>query len=262
MPKKILILDDEEDILDALKGKLERAGYTVTTATNGFDGLAAARRDRFDLVITDVVMPGMDGFQFFKEFKKVSGYAATPVIIVSAHASMEDTFRVFGVQDFLTKPVDGERIIKVDGERIIKAIERLLDPSASQLHRKILILGTDMEVVASMVHLLNDNGHKAAAARDESEFLNKALAQPPEMMIIDVLLPKLLAHEMIKAIRCFSQFKNAVILTYTSFSEKQLTNVDAVEQLKFSKNQCMSAGASDYIGRFSRLTFMDVLSKY
>ncbi len=254
MAKKILILDDEEDILDALKGKLERAGYAVTAATNGFDGLTAARRDRFDLVVTDVVMPGMDGFQFFKEFKKISGHAATPVIIVSAHASMEDTFRVFGVQDFLTKPVDGERIIK--------AIERLLDPSASQLHRKILILGTDMEVVASMVHLLNDNGHKAVAARDESEFLTKALAQPPEMMIIDVLLPKLLAHEMIKAIRCFSQFKNAVVLTYTSFSEKQLTNVDAIEQLKFSKNQCMSAGASDYIGRFSRLTFMDVLSKY
>jgi CheY-like chemotaxis protein len=254
MPKKILILDDEQDILDALKGKLERAGYAVTAATNGYDGLDAARRDKYDLVVTDVVMPGMDGFQFFKEFKKISGYAQTPVIIVSAHASMEDTFRVFGVQDFLAKPVDGEKIVK--------AVDRLLDPSHSQLHRKILILGTDMEVVASMVHLLNDHGHKAAAARDESEFLNRVLASAPELIILDVLLPKLLAHELIKAVRCFSHLKSAIILTYTSFSEKQLTSVDAIEQLKFSKNQCMAAGASDYIGRFSRLTFMDVISKY
>jgi CheY-like chemotaxis protein len=119
-----------------------------------------------------------------------------------------------------------------------------------------------MEVVASMVHQLNDHGQKAVAARDETEFLTKALASPPEIMLIDVLLPRLLAHEMIKAIRCFSQFKNTLILAYTSFSEKQLTNVDAVEQLKFAKNQCMAAGASDYIGRFSRLTFMEILSKY
>jgi CheY-like chemotaxis protein len=255
MAKKILVLDDEEDILDALKGKLERAGYAVTAVRNGLDGLDAARREKFDLVVTDVVMPGMDGFQFFKEFKKLSGNSAIPVIIVSAHASMEDTFRVFGVQDFLAKPVDGERIVK--------AVERLLSPSSSTLlNRKILILGTDMEVVASMVHLLNDHGHKASAARDESEFLTRTLAQPPEMMILDVLLPKLLAHELVKAVRCFSHLRSAIILTYTSFSEKQLTSVDAIEQLKFSKNQCMSAGATDYIGRFSRLTFMDVLSKY
>jgi CheY-like chemotaxis protein len=255
MPKKILILDDEPDILTALKNKLERAGYQVTAVGNGFDGLSAARRDRFDLVVSDVVMPMMDGFQFFKEFKKIAGYSATPVIIISAHASMEDTFRVFGVQEFFAKPVDGDRILK--------AVERFLNPSLNpHLHRKILILGTDMEVVATMVHQLNDYGQKASAAHDETEFLTKSLASPPDIMLIDVMLPRLLAHEMIKAIRCFSQFKSTIILTYTHFSEKQLTNVDAIEQLKFAKNQCMTAGASDYIGRFSRLTFLEILSKY
>jgi len=255
MPKKILILEDERDVLDALKNKLERAGYAVTAVDNGLDGLAAARRERFDLVVSDVVMPVMDGFQFFKEFKLIAVCAATPTIIVSAHAGMEDTFRVFGVEEFFTKPVDGDKIIQ--------AIGRILNPPTNaQLHRTIFILGADMEVVASMVHQLNDHGYKASAAHDELEFLNKSLTATPDIMLIDVLLPKLLAHELIKALRCFSQFKNILILTYTHFSEKQMTNVNAIEQLKFSKNQCMSAGASDYIGRFSRLTFMDVLSKY
>jgi len=255
MVKKILILDDEPDILEVLKRKLERAGHAVTAVANGFDGLAAARRERFDLVVTDVVMPVMDGFHFFREFKKLPGCADTPVIIVSAHSSMEDTFRVFGVQGFFAKPVDGEKILQ--------AIDQIFDPSHQpSLNRKILILGTDMEVVASMVHQLNDSGQKASAARDEADFLAKSFENPPDMMLIDVLLPKLLAHELIKALRCFTQFRNAIILTYTSFLEKQLTSVDAVEQLKFSKNQCAAAGATDYIGRFSRLTFMEMLSKY
>src|SRR5512147_2910199 len=97
---KILILEDEPDSLAALKSKLERAGYSVTTATNGFEGLAAARIDRFDLVITDVVMPMMDGFQFLKEYRKFSGCSNTPVIVITAHGSMEDTFRVYGAQEF------------------------------------------------------------------------------------------------------------------------------------------------------------------
>ncbi len=255
MPQKILILDDEPDTLDALKNKLERAGYTVNAVTNGLEGLASARRERFDLVMTDVVMPLMDGFHFYKELRKLSGYAQIPVIVVSAHGIMEDTFRVFGIQEFFIKPVDGERLLK--------AVANILNPTANpQLHRKILILGTDMEVVASMVHQLNDRGQKAVAARDEIEFLTKAFASPPEMMLIDVMLPKLLAHEMIKALRCFSQFRQAVILTYTHFSDKQMTSVDAIEQLKYSKNQCATAGATDYIGRFSRLTFTEILSKY
>jgi two-component system, chemotaxis family, chemotaxis protein CheY len=255
MPHKILILDDERDILEAFKNKLERAGYAVTAVVNGFDGLGAARRERFDLVVTDVVMPVMDGFHFYKELRKLPGYAGIPVIVVSAHGSMEDTFRVFGIQEFFTKPVDGEKLLR--------AVANILNPSAHpQLHRKILILGTDMEVVASMVHQLNDRGQKAVAARDEIEFLSKAFASPPEMMLIDVMLPRLLAHEMIKALRCFSQFREVKILTYTHFSEKQMTNVDAIEQLKFSKNQCATAGATDYIGRFSRLTFTEILNKY
>jgi CheY-like chemotaxis protein len=255
MAKKILILDDEKDILDALKSKFERAGYSVTAVNNGFDGLTAAKRDRFDLVVTDVVMPVMDGFHFFKEFKKIPGCSGVPVIVVSAHASMEDTFRVFGVHEFFAKPVDSDRILK--------AVERLVNPpSLPQLHRKFLILGTDMDVVASMVHLLNDHGQRASAARDEMEFFSKALAIPPDIMLVDVLLPKLLAHEVIQALRCFSQLRDITVLTYTHFNEKQLTNVDAIEQLKFAKNQCMSAGATDYIGRFSRLTFMEILNKY
>lgn len=255
MSKKILILDDEVDILEALKRKLERSGYIVTAVINGQEGLNAVHKERFDLVITDVVMPVMDGFRFYKELRKIPSYSAVPVIAVTAHGSMEDTFRVYGVQEFLIKPVDGDVMLKIIG--------RLLDPSAkNQFHRTVLVLGSDMDVVSGMVNLLNDQGHKASAARDEADFIVKTLTVQPDIVLVDVLLPMLLAHELIKSLRCFSHLNRVAILAYTHFHESELNNVDAVEQLKDAKNHCMASGATAYIGRFSRLTFMDVISKY
>jgi len=253
--KKILILDDEADILETFKRNLERAGYSVTAVGDGKQGLRAAQTQQFDLIVTDVVMPVMDGFRFFKEVKQLSGYANVPVIVMTAHAGMEDSFRVFGVAEFFAKPVQLDVVLKT--------IERLLNPSFQRMERRsILICGSDIDVVASMVLLLNDHGQKATAAHDEVEFLVKALNAPPDIVLIDVLLPKLLAHEVIKALRSFSRFSKLTILAYTHFTEKELTSVDAVEQLKAAKNRCVEAGATAYIGRFSKVTFIDTMGEY
>ena len=255
MSKKILILDDEADILEAFKRNLERAGYIVTAVGDGQQGLNAAQTQQFDLIVTDVVMPGMDGFHFFKKVKQLPGYAKVPVIVMTAHASMEDSFRVFDVAEFFAKPIELEIVLK--------AIERLLNPSFKLMKRRnIIVCGSDFEVIGSMVQLLNDNGQKATAAHDEIEFLVNALNNPPDMVLIDVLLPKLMAHEVIAALREFSRFSKLKILAYTHFTDKELTSVDAVEQLKTSKNRCIEAGATAYIGRFSKVTFIEMMREY
>lgn len=255
MSKKILILDDEVDILEAFKRNLERAGYMVTAVTDGKQGLRAAQTEQFDLIVTDVVMPVMDGFRFFKEVKALGNYAKVPVIVVTAHASMEDSFRVFDVAEFFAKPVEMEVILKT--------IERLLNPAFQRMERRnILVCGSSFDVIGSMVQLLNDHGQKAAAAHDEVEFLVKALNAPPDIVLIDVMLPRLMAHEVIAALRAFSRFSKLKILAYTHFTEKEMTNVDAVEQLKMSKNRCIEAGATAYIGRFSKVTFIETMREY
>lgn len=252
MAKKILVLDDEPDILEAFKRFLERASYNVTAVSNGQLGLEAAKKEQFDLIVTDIVMPVMDGFAFFKEVKQLPSYEKTPVIIMSAHARMEDTFRIFDIAEFFSKPVDMQTVLQT--------IERILNSSASVGRRlKIVVCGSNMEVVGSMIHLLNDHGHQAAATHDEVEFLLKALNDPPDMVIMDVLLPKLMAHELIAAMRAFSRFSGLKILTYTTFTEKELTNVNAVDQLKAAKNKCLEAGATAYIGRFSKVTFLEAI---
>ncbi len=255
MANKILILDDDDDIREAFKRNLERAGYVVTAAGNGKEGLHAARSDQFDLIVTDVAMPVMDGFRFFKEIKQWPNYAKVPVIVMTAHASMEDSFRVFGVSEFFAKPVPIEVVLE--------AIARLIHPSQHKLEcRNIIVCGSGNDVVGSMVQLLNDHGQKAVPAYDEVEFLVKALNDPPDMILMDVLLPKLMAYEVIAALRCFSRFSSLKILVFTHFSERELSSVNAVEQLKASKNRCMEAGADAYIGRFSKVTFMESIREF
>jgi CheY-like chemotaxis protein len=255
MSKKILLLDDEEDIRETLKRNLERVGYAVTAVGDGKQGLRAAQAQLYDLIVTDVAMPVMDGFRFFKEIREWPAYAKVPVIVMTAHASMEDSFRVFGVAEFFAKPVELDVVIQ--------SINGLLNPTHKPLEcRNILVCGSNMDVVGSMVQLLNDHGQKATAAHEEIEFFVKALTDPPDLILIDVLLPKLMAHEVIASLRAFSRFSSLKILAYTHFSEKELTSVNAVEQLKASKNKCLESGADEYIGRFSKVTFMETIREF
>lgn len=255
MAKKILFLDDEPDMLEIFKVYLGRAGYEVTALGDGQSGLEAAKAQQFDLIVTDVAMPVMDGFKFFKEVKLLPNYAKVPVIVMTAHAGMEETFRAFNVAEFFAKPTDLEVILKT--------IDGLLKPYTVKTDsRNIIVCGAGVDVVANMVQILNDYGHKATAVHDEIEFLVKALNAPPDIVLLDVLLPQLMAYELIASMRAFTRFSRLKIITYTNFNEKELTNINAVEQLKSAKNKCLESGANAYIGRFSKVTFMESITAH
>ncbi len=100
----ILILDDEPIVSKRLKPSLERKGYEVETFTRSRDALARIREKRFDIVITDLKMEGIDGMEFLTEVKKL--YPDTEVIVITGFATMDTAKESFrkGVFDFLAKP--------------------------------------------------------------------------------------------------------------------------------------------------------------
>ncbi|BCO10822.1 hypothetical protein GF1_31980 [Desulfolithobacter dissulfuricans] len=100
----ILILDDEPIVSKRLKPSLERKGYEVETFTRSRDALARIREKRFDIVITDLKMEGIDGMEFLTEVKKL--YPGTEVIVITGFATMDTAKESFrkGVFDFLAKP--------------------------------------------------------------------------------------------------------------------------------------------------------------
>jgi two-component system alkaline phosphatase synthesis response regulator PhoP len=106
MPKKILAVDDERHIVRLVEVNLQRAGYEVVTAYDGREALEKVKAESPDLVVLDVMMPYMDGFEVLKNLKADPATAEIPVIMLTAKAQDADVFRGWqsGVDCYLTKP--------------------------------------------------------------------------------------------------------------------------------------------------------------
>ena len=106
MPKKILAVDDERHIVRLVEVNLQRAGYQVVTAFDGREALEKVKAENPDLVVLDVMMPYMDGFEVLKNLKADPTTAEIPVIMLTAKAQDADVFRGWqsGVDCYLTKP--------------------------------------------------------------------------------------------------------------------------------------------------------------
>ena len=128
MPKKILVVDDDPDILDALTMILESQDYIVVTAQNGVEGLANLKAEMPDLMLLDLLMPKMDGFRVLKELQdpRWSKYKSIPILILTSvreEASRRryelETGLELGVDDYIEKPMPPELLL----ERVRKLIK-------------------------------------------------------------------------------------------------------------------------------------------
>ena len=105
MAKTLLIIEDDGNIRELLRLYLEQEGYTVESASDGAEGLRAFKRIHPDLVLLDVMMPQMDGWQVIKEIRAVS---KTPVIMLTAKGETFDKVSglELGADDYITKPFE------------------------------------------------------------------------------------------------------------------------------------------------------------
>ena len=106
--RKILIIDDEEDLTFFVKANLELAGdYEVEVATNGRDGIKLANRQKFDLILLDIIMPHMDGFEVLEALKKNKKTLAIPVVMLTAKGDDKSKTKAASLydEDYIVKPV-------------------------------------------------------------------------------------------------------------------------------------------------------------
>ena len=114
--KKVLIIDDDVNIVTLIRKRLEAVGYLVFDAADGTTGLRRIREIVPDLIILDVMMPGMDGLSVLREFKSNEELRHIPVVIVTAKGELADIFRIEGVTAIFEKPFKGDEIfIKIQG---------------------------------------------------------------------------------------------------------------------------------------------------
>ncbi len=110
----ILYIEDNDDNLFMLSGRLQLAGHDVLTALDGESGIEKAVSDLPDLIIMDLILPGIDGWETTRQLKSIAATQNIPVIALSSNASTEDRARSLaaGCVDFDTKPVDFNRLLR------------------------------------------------------------------------------------------------------------------------------------------------------
>ena len=113
MPKKILIADDEEDIVELLRFTLEPAGYAASSTGHGSALPSLVKREKPDLLILDVLLPGLDGYSLQLQFAQNEATRDLPVIVVTALPAARSLFGKFSqVKCFLNKPFDTGELLK------------------------------------------------------------------------------------------------------------------------------------------------------
>ena len=120
MAKKILVVDDDELVLIAIRELLSPLGFSVTIISNGPGALEKVSSDRFDLIILDVIMPEMDGFEVCQRIRKMDSYGETPILMLTAKSEEADKERGMeaGANLYLPKPIAPRRLIALVEEAL------------------------------------------------------------------------------------------------------------------------------------------------
>ncbi|MFN3762063.1 MAG: response regulator [Anaerolineae bacterium] len=132
----ILVVEDHEPLLYVIQKVLERAGYSVLTATDGQKGLEVMERVRPDLIVADIMMPNMDGYEFYQAVRARPEGLTIPFVFLTARSTREDILRgkELGAEDYLTKPFDPEELLVVVRSRLRRAGE-VQQATASEFDR-------------------------------------------------------------------------------------------------------------------------------
>ena len=118
MSRRILVVEDQDDLRAILRDFLSASGYTVIEAVDGPESVAKAASERPDLVLMDIQLPVLDGYDATRQIKAMPGFAVIPIIAVSSFAMKgdEEKARAFGCDDYVTKPyspVDLLRLVRL-----------------------------------------------------------------------------------------------------------------------------------------------------
>lgn len=113
-PKKILVVDDEPDLVETVRYSLEMEGYQVLVAHNGEDGLNQARKDGPDLIILDLMLPKLDGYKVCRLLKFDERYKHIPVLMLTAKTQEKDRLlgKETGADEYMTKPFDIDKLLE------------------------------------------------------------------------------------------------------------------------------------------------------
>lgn len=267
MPQTILVVDDDLDILETTKDFLQKRGFEILTATNGLDALNKLKQKIPDLILADVLMPEMDGYAFYKELKKNIITSNIPVLIITGRGKMEESFKVLGVDGFITKPFTTDNLLS-EIEHIFNLAEHKIQTTSRTNHQianKVLAVGSHKAILEDISFQSKRAGYVIEIALSGADAIAKAIRFSPKIIFVELLIQDLSISELISIIRRIPQFEQIPIIGYSYYDINDLGRTDVRQEiLKYNElgKRILQQGATAYIGRYNHQLYIKTLFSF
>jgi adenylate cyclase len=198
----VLAIDDDPNMLYLLRENLGEAGYRVVTAEGGAEGVEKARALRPQAIVLDILMPHKDGWQVLHELKAEPSTRDIPVIVLSIIDQKDLGYRL-GAFDYLLKPFEREALVAT--------LARIAAPPC-----RVLVVDDDPLVVDLVRQLLEPQGWDVAAAADGREALAALALRRPDVMLLDLLMPRLDGFAVIEQLEGNPAWRDVPVIVLTA----------------------------------------------
>jgi CheY-like chemotaxis protein len=218
----VLVIEDDPSAVRLLVETLDGAGWHVVVAPDGERGLELAREHHPDAIVLDVQLPGMDGWDVLRALKSDRDLGSVPVLMLTV-VDERDVGLALGASDYLVKPVERTALLSTLARYTFTTKVR---------ERSVRVLVVDDEPAAAQLiaAALEPEGFTVVQAHGGREALAKAIAEPPDLVISDLVMPDLDGFAMVAALKADARTRDAPILVVTartlSAAEKERLNGD------------------------------------
>lgn len=240
--KRLLLIEDEEVILELLRERLVTAGYDVTVAQNGMSGLALIKELHPDLVLLDMLLPGLSGFQILEKMKEAGLLPGTPVLIISNSGQPIELERALqlGVRDYLIK-------VNFDPHEVLMRVENILraeghvsssspaSPKRSGPIQTILIVEDDFLLVGLLERKFLEEGYRVMKAVDAAEARRALESSAVDAVLLDMVLPGMDGFAFLTEIKKNAAWRDIPIIVISNLGQRE------------EVERGMRLGAADYI---------------
>jgi DNA-binding response OmpR family regulator len=242
MPKKILIIEDELGLSEMYKMKFEREGFTVFTAPNGEEGIVLAKKELPDLVLLDIVMPGIDGFEVLRKLRADQVTENLKIFVFSNLGQDDEIERGLqeGADKYLIKAnlTPGQLLTKIEevfanDSKKKKAAPTTIQPARvnyddfkkdnGQQTKKILLIEDENDIITMYDYCLNREGYNVDIARNGAWGLKLARDKKYDLIVMDMVMPAMHGSELLKRLHAESlQPATPIIVLSNSAQDKEI----------------------------------------
>lgn len=243
--KKILIIEDDAFLGDVLSKKLIQTGYEVAVKTDGREGLSAIYEMRPDLILLDIILPTMNGYEILEAWHSDASISSIPVIIISNSGQPVEITRVvnFGVKSYVVKAdLNPEEVLEKvqmvlgkEGDPVKAEVAAPAAPAPLQKNGKTILLVEDDSFLSDIIaRRFSNEGYTLLHAQNGEEALDMVKTTVPSVIVLDLTLPGMQGYEVLAKIREDARLDHSPAVILSNLEDT--TDAEQKVRLKIAKH--------------------------